>query len=472
MTDNHRNGNGFDLASARSIHVVGAGGAGMSAIATVLAGMGKQVSGSDLKDSAALRRLEAVGITVHVGHSADHVGSVDAVAISTAVSRSNPEVAAALHRHIPVLRRADILRAVCSTRRTVAVAGTHGKTTTSSMLALILVEAGLHPSFLVGGDLNEVGGGAVWDAAHPDAPFVVEADESDGTFVELGARDVIVTNVEPDHLDHWGGFRALAAAFERFVRDAPGIQVVCIDEPGGAGLAERTGAVTCGSLRPAAWRMDVLETGRDGSRFRVVHGGADVAEVVLAVPGVHNARNALTATAMAAELGAPVDAAARALARYAGVARRWQYRGEAGGITFVDDYAHLASEVAAAIDTGRQGRWKRVVAVFQPHRFSRTAVLWPSFADAFVEADVVVVTDVYPAGEPARPGVTGKLIVDAVLDAHPAARVAWLPARRDAVAYLAQALRPGDLCLTLGAGDLTAMPDEVIAALDDAAGPG
>ena len=154
------------------------------------------------------------------------------------------------------------------------------------------------------------------------------------------------------------------------------------------------------------------------------------------------------------------------------MARRWQYRSEAGGITFVDDYAHLASEVAAAIDTGRQGRWKRVVAVFQPHRFSRTAVLWPSFADAFVEADVVVVTDVYPAGEPARPGVTGKLIVDAVLDAHPAARVAWLPARRDAVAYLAQALRPGDLCLTLGAGDLTAMPDEVIAALDDAAGPG
>ena len=463
---------GFDLQSARSVHVVGAGGAGMSAIATVLAAMGKQVSGSDLKDSAALRRLEAVGVTVHVGHRADHVGAVDAVAVSTAVASSNPEVVAARARHIPVLRRAEILRAVCRTRRTVAVAGTHGKTTTSSMLALVLVEAGLHPSFLVGGDLNEVGGGAVWDAAHPEAPFVVEADESDGTFVELGARDVIVTNVEPDHLDHWGGFPALTAAFERFVSDAPGIHVVGVDEPGGAGLARRTGAVSYGTDPSATWRMEGLETGRDGTRFRVVHEGADVAEVVLAVPGVHNARNALAATAMAAELGAPVDAAERALARYAGVARRWQYRGEWHGITFVDDYAHLASEVAAAIDTGRRGGWQRVVAVFQPHRFSRTAALWASFADAFADADVVVVTDVYPAGEPARPGVSGKLIVDAVLEAHPGARVAWLPTRRDVVAYLVEALRPGDLCLTLGAGDLTAVPDEVMAALGGPPDPG
>jgi UDP-N-acetylmuramate--alanine ligase len=462
---------GFDLASARSVHVVGAGGAGMSAIATVLAAMGKQVSGSDLKDSAALRRLEAVGVTVHVGHRADHVGAVDAIAISTAVGTTNPEVAAARARHIPVLRRAEILRAVCRTRRTVAVSGTHGKTTTSSMLALILVEAGLHPSFLVGGDLNEVGGGAVWDAAHPEAPFVVEADESDGTFVELGARDVIVTNVEPDHLDHWGGFPALTAAFERFVRDARGIHVVGVDEPGGAALAERTGAVTYGTAAAAAWRMDGLETGRDGSRFRVVHEGSAVADVVLAVPGVHNARNALAATAMAAELGAPVDAAARALARYAGVARRWQYRGEWDGITFVDDYAHLASEVAAAVDTGRRGGWKRVVAVFQPHRFSRTAALWASFAHAFAGADVVVVTDVYPAGEPARPGVSGKLIADAVLEAYPELPVLWLPTRREVVAYLVPALQPGDLCLTLGAGDLTALPDEVIAALRDASPP-
>jgi UDP-N-acetylmuramate--alanine ligase len=455
----------FDLARARSVHVVGAGGAGMSAIATVLAGMGKRVSGSDLKDSAALRRLEAVGVTVHVGHRAENGGDVDVVAISTAVSASNPEVVAARERGVPVLRRAEILRAICLSRPTVAVAGTHGKTTTTSMLALILVEAGMHPSFLVGGDLNEVGGGAVWDAAHPDAPFVVEADESDGTFVELGARDAMVTNLEPDHLDHWGGFEALTAAFDRFVRDASGVRLVGIDDPAGAALASRSGAVTVGAAPTAVWQMRDVDTGRDGTRFTVAHHGADLAELHLAVPGVHNARNALAATAMAVELGAPVDAAVRALGRYAGVARRWQHRGEAGGVTFVDDYAHLPSEVAAAIDTGRRGGWRRLVVVFQPHRFSRTASLCRSFADAFVAADVVVVTDVYPAGEPIRPGVTGKLIVDAVLDAHPTTRVAWMPARRDVLAYLTRTLRPGDLCLTLGAGDLTALPDEAIAVL-------
>jgi UDP-N-acetylmuramate--alanine ligase len=460
----------FDLAAARSVHVVGAGGAGMSAIATILAGMGKRVSGSDLKDSAALRRLEAVGVTVHVGHRASNVADVDAVAISTAVSASNPEVVAARERGVAVLRRAEILRAICATRPTVAVAGTHGKTTTTSMLAVILVEAGFHPSFLVGGDLNEVGGGAVWDAAHPDAPFVVEADESDGTFVELGARDVVVTNVEPDHLDHWGGFEALTAAFERFVRDAPGVRLVGVDDRGGAALAARTGAVTVGSTDGADWQMRDVDTGREGTRFTLVHDGVELGELYLAVPGVHNARNALAATAMAAELGAPIDAAVRALGRYAGVARRWQHRGEAGGVTFVDDYAHLPSEVAAAIDTGRRGGWRRVVVAFQPHRFSRTAALCASFADAFVGADLVVVTDVYPAGEPARPGVTGKLVVDAILDAHPTARVAWMPARRDVVAYVTRTLRPGDLCLSLGAGDLTALPDEVIAALGTEAG--
>ncbi|HVM65966.1 MAG TPA: UDP-N-acetylmuramate--L-alanine ligase [Acidimicrobiales bacterium] len=457
------------LADRRAIHVVGAGGAGMSAIATILASMGKRVSGSDLKDSAALRRLEGVGVDIHVGHRAANVADVDAVAISTAVAWSNPEVAVARERGIPVLRRAELLREICAERPTVAVAGTHGKTTTTSMLALVLVEAGMHPSFLVGGDLNEVGGGAVWDAAHADAPFVVEADESDGTFLELGARDALVTSLEPDHLDHWGSFEGLVDAFERFLRAAPGTRLVSIDDPAGAALAGRTGAVTVGGDPAARWSMRDVVTGREGTRFTVVHDGAAVGRVELAVPGLHNARNALSATAMACELGAPVAAAEAALQRYAGVARRWQYRGEQGGVTFVDDYAHLPTEVAAAIDTGRRGGWARVVAVFQPHRYTRTAALWRSFADAFDGADVLVVTDVYPAGEAPRPGVTGKLVVDAVLDAHPAARVAWMPAHRDVIAYLTRTLRPGDLCLTLGAGDLTAVPDEVIAALGTAA---
>ena len=452
----------FDLASARAVHIVGAGGSGMSAIATVIAAMGKRVTGSDLKDSAALRRLAAAGVETQVGHRAENVGDVDAVAISTAVPQRNPEVVAATTRGIRVLRRADLLSAICATRHTVAVAGTHGKTTTSSMLAMILVEAGLHPSFLVGGDLNDVGGGAVWDADHPDAPFVVEADESDGTFVELGARDVIVTNVEADHLDHWGDFANLTAGFARFVNDAPGISLVGIDDQGGAALAGATGATTFGTAASADWRLSDVRAARSGSHLVVAHYGDTVAEVELAAPGMHNARNALAAIAMAAELGAPVDSAVRALERYAGVARRWQYRGEAGGVTFVDDYAHLPTEVSMATATAREGGWGRVVVVFQPHRFSRTAALWREFADAFQGADLLVLTDVYSAGESPRPGVSGKLIVNAVLDAHPMQRVAWLPARRDLVSYLERALRSGDLCLTLGAGDLTSLPDELL----------
>ena len=455
-------GDAIDLARLRSVHVVGAGGAGMSAIATILASMGKRVTGSDLKDSAALRRLEAAGAEIHIGHGADRLGDVDAVAISTAVPASNPEVLAARQRGIPVLRRAEILAAICGLRRTVAVAGTHGKTTTSAMLSLILVEAGMHPSFLVGGELNEVGGGAVWDEAHPDGPFVVEADESDGTFVELGADAVIVTNVEPDHLEHWGSFDALVDGFARFVAAASGPRILGADDAGSAALARDTSATTFGTGDGADWRMVGLEPSRAGTRFQVVHGGREVADVTLAAPGRHNAQNALAALAMAAELGAPVDAAVRALGRYAGVARRWEFRGEAAGVTFVDDYSHLPSEVAAAIATGRGGGWTRVVAVFQPHRYSRTASLWRTFADAFVGADLLVVTDIFAAGEPPRPGVSGKLIVDAVLDAHPSARVAWLPGRRDVVAYLRRTLRAGDLCLTLGAGDLTSLPDEVM----------
>jgi len=315
-----------------------------------------------------------------------------------------------------------------------------------------------------------VGGGAVWDAEHPEAPFVVEADESDGTFLELGARAVLVTNVEPDHLDYWGDFAHLRAAFERFVAEADGPALVGVDDAGGARLAATTGAATFGSSADARWQLCRPEPSRSGTRFVVARQGEEVAGLSLAVPGLHNARNALGAFAMAVELGAAPDAAVRALERYAGVARRWQFRGEAGGVTFVDDYAHLPSETAVAVATARDGGWRRVVVVFQPHRFSRTASLWADFADAFDGADVLVVTDVYPAGEAPRPGVSGKLIINAVLDRHPSARVAWMPGRRDLLAYLERTLRPGDLCLTLGAGDLTSLPDEIIPVLADRTG--
>ena len=449
----------IDLSAPQRVHVVGIGGAGMSAIAAVLVAMGHRVSGSDLKGSPGLDRLRSLGVHVDIGHAAEHVGDVDAVTISTAVPPTNPEVEAARERGIPVLRRAEALAAIAATRRTVAVAGTHGKTTTSSMLALVLVEAGVRPSFIIGGEVNEIGTGAVWDDGEW---FVVEADESDGTFLELGAEAVVVTNVEPDHLEHYGGFDGLVAAFERFLAEAAGERVVCADDELAARLGRAASAVTYGTAEEADYRMVDVEGSRAGVRFTLVHGGVALGEVSLPVPGLHNARNACAALVMGLRLGVPFEAGVRALARYGGVARRFQFRGERDGVTFVDDYAHLPTEVRAALAAAREGGWRRVVAVFQPHRFSRTAALWQDFAGAFVDADLLVVTDIYASGEAPRPGVSGKLIVNAVLDACPQSRVAYLPARADLGPYLRRELRPGDVCLTLGAGDLTSLPDELL----------
>ena len=451
---------GFDLRQPRRIHVVGVGGAGMSAIATVLAAMGHHVTGSDLKASANTERLRARGVSVAIGHSAANVGDdVDAVTVSTAIPASNPEVVAAGERGIPVLRRAETLTAITGTRRAIAVAGTHGKTTTASMLALVLVEAGFRPSFIIGGEVNEIGTGAAWDDGEW---FVVEADESDGTFLELGADAVVVTSVEPDHLEHYGGWPALVDAFGRFVATAPGPRVVCADDEVAGRLAADTGAITYGTAADAEYRMEDVDGGRGGTRFTVVRAGAALGRVSIPVPGLYNARNACGALVAGLALGAPFDAAGRALGRYGGVARRFQFRGERDGVTFVDDYAHLPGEVRAALAAAAQGGWRRVVCVFQPHRFSRTASLWADFADAFVDADVLVVTDVYAQGEPPRPGVSGKLIVNAVLDRHPASLVAYIPNRPALAPYLRQALRAGDLCLALGAGDLPLLTDELL----------
>jgi UDP-N-acetylmuramate--alanine ligase len=448
-----------DLTIPSVVHVVGVGGAGMSAIATVLAEMGHRVSGSDLRDTVALERLRAVGVEVMVGNRAEHVGpGVGQVAISSAVPDGNVEVREARRLGIPVLRRARILAAIASVRRTVAVAGTHGKTTTSSMLALVLMRAGLHPSFIIGGEVNEIGTGAAWDEGDW---FVVEADESDGTFVELPRQAAILTNVEPDHLEHYGGVEGLLEAFDRFVAETEGPKVVCADDPVAASLAARHGATTYGTAVGADWRMCDLRADAGGTTFTVVHGAAAVGEVHLPVAGAHNARNACAAVVTGMLLGVPFEVARQAMAAYGGVARRFEHRGEAGGVAFIDDYAHLPTEVAAAIDAARSGGWGRVVVVFQPHRYSRTAALWRDFAEAFVGADVLVLTDVYPAGEAPRPGVSGKLVLDAVLDRHPRQRVVYAPRRHDVVRYLVGHLRPGDLCLTLGAGDLTSTPDEV-----------
>ena len=437
---------------------MGVGGSGMSAIASVLLAMGHDVSGSDAAASPVLDRLAAAGARVRAGHDPRAVAGVDVVLRSTAIPLDDPEVAAATAAGIPVLRRAEALAAICGVRRTLAVSGTHGKTTTTAMLALALRGAGAAPSFIVGGDITGLGAGAAWDEGEW---FVVEADESDGTFVELGAEGVIVTNVEPDHLDHWGTFEALQDAFRSFLREASGPRVVCADDPVAAALAAEVGGCrTYGTGDTADVQLHEVVSGRDGVRFRL-----DGREIRLRQPGLHNARTAAAVYTLCRELGMDGGAVAEALGGFGGVGRRFEHRGEARGVTFVDSYDHLPSEVAAVLAAARSGGWRRIVCVFQPHRFTRTAALWRDFGDSFVDADVLAVTAIYAAGQQPIPGVTGKLIVDAVLDRHPRSRVAWLPDRESLRRWLLTELRDGDLCLTLGAGDLTTLPDELLGAL-------
>jgi len=451
-----------DLTPSRAIHIVGVGGAGMSAIASVLASMGHRVSGSDLKSSKALDRLVDQGVRVAVGHRADQLADAEVVAVSTAIGADNPEVVAARAQGLPVLRRSEVLSAITRLRRTISVAGTHGKTTTSSMLAVVLAEAALDPSFIIGGDVNQIGSGAVWSDGEW---FVVEADESDGTFVELATEVAVVTNVEADHHAHYGGFDALRDAFDQFVAGAARLAVVGVDDVEGAALAARHAVVTVGESEAATYRIRDLRREPRGTTFRLERAGVDLGEVHLPVPGAHNARNAAVAAATALEIGAPFDAVVAALARFGGVARRFEFRGTTAGVDFVDDYAHLPTEVEAALAAGRDTAPDRLVAVFQPHRYSRLAALAPEFGSSFADADVLAVTDVYSAGETPIPGVSGKAVVDAVLAVDPTRSVAYLPRREDLVAYLVGRLRPGDLCLTLGAGDLTTLPDEVQAGL-------
>ncbi|MEX1008202.1 MAG: UDP-N-acetylmuramate--L-alanine ligase [Acidimicrobiia bacterium] len=450
----------LDLRVPRTVHIVGLGGSIMSAFAAVLVRMGHQVSGSDLRDSRTLERLRALGVDARVGHDAANVSDdVDAVIASTAIAPSNPEVRRANELGVPVFSRADTQRAIAAMRRTVAVAGSHGKTTTSSMLALILREADWHPSFLIGGELNEVGTNASWD----DGEWLVaEADESDGTFLEFASEAAIVTNVEPDHLTHWGDFPTLVAGFEHFLDKVPGPRVVSADDTVAAGLAsQRRGeVVTFGFADDADYQIRDYAGNRSGSQFVLARREQPLGVVELPVPGRHNAKNAAAAAAMATEIGVPFEAVRGALGGFGGVARRFEFRGERDGVTFVDDYAHIPGEVAHMIDAAREGNWEHVIVVFQPHRYTRTAALWRDFGDAFVGADTVVLTDVYGFNETPQPGVSGRLILHAVLDAHPDQPVVYLPRRSDLVEHVPKLARSGDVVLTLGAGDLTTVPDE------------
>ncbi|MGI9023845.1 MAG: UDP-N-acetylmuramate--L-alanine ligase [Acidimicrobiales bacterium] len=456
-----------DLSRPRRIHLVGIGGSGMSAIAEVLIAQGHQVSGTDMAPSPVVDRLRSLGVDATVGHDAGAVGDAEIVTPSTAVPPANPELVAAAERGATVLRRGELLAGIAALCRTIAAAGTHGKTTTTAMLATTLAGAGLHPSFIVGGLIGGMATGARWDRGEW---LVVEADESDGTFLDLPVEVAVVTSIAPDHLDHWGALDALEAAFARFLSGARRA-LVCADDEPAARVGRRVGAATYGTDEGADYRVTRLVLEAASSSFVLEHRGIALGEVRVPAPGRHNALNAAAALAAtiegeALDADVPFPAAAAAMAAYPGVDRRFQVRGEAGGITVVDDYAHLPAKVAAAVASARGGSWRKVTCVFQPHRYSRTEALWRDFATVFDGVDLLVVTDVYGAGEKPRPGVTGKLVVDAVCEARPGQAVAWLPERDDVVAFLRSRLRPGDLCLTVGAGDVTTLADDLLRAGD------
>jgi UDP-N-acetylmuramate--alanine ligase len=434
----------------------------MSAIALALAEMGHDVSGVDIRERPVLDRLRAAGVTIEIGHSRAHVHGCDAVTFSSAIASDLNELDEARKLGVPTLSRAGMLASICARAKSVAVAGTHGKTTTTSMLMLILAEAGLRPSFVIGGDVHDMGTGAHWTGGNW---FVVEADESDGTHLELPLYGTILTNVETDHLDHFGTLAAIEDSFVDYLARIPGPKVVCADDPGARRVAAGLATVTYGLAADADVRAVDVRPVRGSFRFDVERGGQRLVSVNLPLRGVHNVVNATGALAMAVELGVDPAVAAGALAKFGGVARRFDIRGTDGEATFVDDYAHLPSEIDAVLRAARGSgdAWKRVVAVFQPNRYNRMAEMWRDYADAFVEADVIVVTDIYASGTQPIPGVTGKLVVNAVLDAHPSARVVWLPRRDDLIAFLANEVTAGDVCISMGCGDIASLPDEVLA---------
>ena len=446
---------GLDLSQPRRLHLVGVAGAGMSALASVLVGMGHRVSGSDSATAPVLDRLAAEGVAVRAGNRAEHVEvDTDAVIYSTAVPLDNVELRAAATLGVPVVHRGVALGAMSAIRRTIAVAGSHGKTSTSALLVSVLRAGGLDPGFVIGADVVALGTNA---AAGAGEWLVLEADESDGSFLRLRPEVALVTNVEPDHLDFYGGFDPLVGAFGRFLAGPP-VRWCCADDPVAARLAVEHDARTYGTAVGASVRLTGERVAEGRVRLAVEAGSGAFPECTVPV-GVKVGVNATGAAAVATAIGVAPEAVATGLEAFRGVVRRFEFRGERDGVAYVDDYAHLPTEVAAAIETARGAGWRRVVAVFQPHRFSRTASIGADFADAFSGADEVVITDVYPAGEQPIPGVSGRTVLNAVLDRHPRLPVSYLPRRDDLLDVPRRLARAGDVVLTLGAGDLTKLPD-------------
>ena len=455
------------LGRTRRIHFVGIGGIGMSGIAELLVNLGYEVSGSDQSSSATLERLTSMGVATAVGHAAGNVGPADVVVFSSAIKSDNPELLDARARAIPVVSRAEMLAELMRLRIGIAVAGAHGKTSTTSMIALVLERAGLDPTAVIGGRLRAFGSNArLGHGQH----MVVEADESDRSFLKLSPTLAVITNIDREHMEAYGGFDDLQQAFVDFAGKVPfyGAVIACADDPELARLLPRmTRRATTYGIDAADVTVGATDVALEGfgSTCTVVHRdphdrrapAVPLGRLRLQVPGRHSVLNALAAVAVGLELGVPYDVIASALEEFMGAERRFEFRGTVGGITVVDDYGHHPTEIAAVLAAARAAAPSRVVVAFQPHRYSRTAQLLPDFAAALAPADDIVLTDIYAASEAPIPGVTVEALAEAVnrRRAHPVTVVKALDQVAGAVADLA---RPGDLVITLGAGSIGTVP--------------
>jgi UDP-N-acetylmuramate--alanine ligase len=480
------------------VHFVGIGGAGMSGIARVMLERGVAVSGSDSGSPGVLSELAALGADVHTGHAAGHLGAADTVVVSSAIRPSNPELAEAHRRGLRVLPRAAALAAIMAGRRATAVAGTHGKTTTTSMITTILRECGAAPGYVIGGVLAETGLGAE-DGTGQD--LVVEADESDGSFLMLSPYVAVITNVEADHLDNYSGLAEIQSAFEAFARRiAPGgTLITCADDPGAGAVAEasrglpirvrgygtspsadyRVSGITARGMGSTFTMTAMAASARPGPAAPAAPGQANPSDadtpgprpfgkftgpISIAVPGRHNVLNAAAAFAAAAELGLAGPPAAAALQAYRGAQRRMEPKGDEDGVRVLDSYAHHPTEVAADLAAARDlADGGRVIVIFQPHLFSRTRIFLAEFGAALGLADEVIVMDIYAAREDPEPGVTGRLVADAV----PAGRARYVPDAAQVPAVITEIAKPGDVVLTMGAGDVTKLGPVIVAALRD-----
>jgi UDP-N-acetylmuramate--alanine ligase len=451
----------------RRIHMVGIGGSGMCGIAEILLDLGHYVSGSDLKETPVTTRLTTLGATIHISHKAENVGNADVVVISSAVSSDNPEVITARARKIPVIPRAEMLAELMRIKYAVTIGGAHGKTTTTSMTGLMLHDAGLDPTIIIGGRLQAFGSNA---RAGRGEFIVVEADESDGSFLKLSATIAVITNIDAEHLDHYKDLDEIRRAFIEFANKVPfyGAVILCVDNNENRNILPhiQRKVVTYGLSPDADFRAVPIQLKEFSSEYEVHHRDMRLGVVKLHVPGVHSIVNSLAAIAVASELGVSFDTARESLSHFRGVDRRFQLRAEANDILIIDDYAHHPSEIEATLVAARQGWNRRIIAVFQPHRFTRLKHLFDDFTKCFDQADVLVLTDIYPAGEQPMPDVTIDRFIKTMK--HPNCIL-----HKDVATLHEQVLsiaQPGDMVLFLGAGSITGAAEKAGKLLQEKSG--